>query len=358
MLPRIFLSKRAISFFLSLVLIVPVNGQLNTGSPVDQKIYQDNILALLKENNVPAVGIGIIRNGKLRQVSVYGELTKNVAAPYNTIFNVASLTKPVVTMLTLKLVSMGKWNLDEPLSNYWVDPEIANDPRHKKITTRIVLSHQTGFVNWRWLHATKKLAIDFEPGTKFQYSGEGFEYLRKALENRFNKTLDQLTDSLIFSPLGMKDTRQYWDKNMDESRFALWHDKEGNNTYTDHKKTPVSAADDLLTTIEDYGKFGVSVMYKTGLTDIVFNDMIKPQSTMKEGHHMGLGWELIENLSNNEYALIHSGADRGVKTLVLLLPKSGQGLVIMTNGDNGVKLYEKIITNSLDLGKEIMKHAN
>src|SRR5687768_1890417 len=108
----------------------------------------DAIARWLAENHVPAVGIGVIRDGKPRQVKVYGELRKGVPAPYNTIFNVASLTKPVVILLTLKLVSSGQWSLDEPLAKYWVDPDVAGDPLHANLTTRHVLSHQTGFANW------------------------------------------------------------------------------------------------------------------------------------------------------------------------------------------------------------------
>ena len=72
---------------------------------------------------------------------------------------------------------------------------------------------------------------------------------------------------------------------------------------------------------------------------------------------MCLGWEILKDFSNGEYALTHSGSDRGVKTLVILLPKSGQGVVILTNGDNGYQLYGNIITKSLDLGKELMERA-
>ena len=85
----------------------------------------------IKENHVPALGIGILREGKLREIRMYGEIKTGDPAPYNAIFNVASLTKPVVAMLTLKLVSNGAWNLDEPLSNYWVDPDIKDDTRHQ-----------------------------------------------------------------------------------------------------------------------------------------------------------------------------------------------------------------------------------
>lgn len=124
------------------------------------------------------MGIGVITDGKVQQVKVFGELKPNISAPHNTIFNVASLTKPVTAIVALKLVSQGKWNLDEPLYHYWTDADVAKDANHKILTSRHVLSHQSGFPNWR----LDKLQFEFTPGTKYQYSGEGFEYLRKALE--------------------------------------------------------------------------------------------------------------------------------------------------------------------------------
>lgn len=318
----------------------------------------DAIAGWMAENHVPAVGIGIIRDGKLRQVKVYGELRKGEPAPYNTIFNVASLTKPVVTMLTLKLVDSGQWKLDEPLANYWVDPDVAGDPMHGKLTTRHVLSHQTGFPNWRWMDESKKLRFQFEPGTKFQYSGEGFEYLRKALEKRFGKSLAELSRTYVFTPLGMTDTQHAWDARTDESRFARWHDKDGKEAYPDYRKTRANAADDLITTVEDYGKFAAAVMRGFGLSEALFQEMIKSQIVLKEDRlAMGLGWELHQNLGDGEYALIHGGSDEGVRAVVMLLPKSGQGMVVMMNGDNGQQLYERLVLESLDRGKEIMGRA-
>ena len=312
----------------------------------------------IKRNNVPALGIGLITEGKLREVNIYGELTPGRPAPRNALFNVASLTKPVVAMLVLKLVSTKNWDLDEPLSNYWIDPDIASDPRHKKITTRIVLSHQTGFKNWRYLNDSSKLKIEFEPGTKFGYSGEGFEYLRKALERKFKIPLPKLADSLIFLPLGMKDTRFGWDKSVDESRFALWHDTSGINMYKDHRNTTVNAADDLLTTVEDYGKLLEDVAKGGGLDSSVYNQMVRPHVPTNKGLFMGLGWEMFLDLGpRKEYALVHSGSDRGVKTLAIVFPMSKQGLVIFTNGDRGNTLYEKIIVEKLALGQEMWNKA-
>lgn len=307
----------------------------------------------LEEHHVPAVGVGIIRYGRLQQVKVFGELQKSVPASHDAIFNVASLTKPIVSMLVLRLVSAGEWQLDEPLANYWIDPDVASDPRHTRLTTRHVLSHQTGFPNWR----TKKLAFEFDPGTKFQYSGEGFEYLRMALERKFGKPLAQLSRERLLSPLGMTDTHHAWNEHVDESRFARWHDATGSNAYTDHRITTVNAADNLLTTVEDYGRFAVSVMRNDGLSPAVAAEMVKSQVQVRDKLHMGLGWEVHTGFPNGEYALIHSGSDQGVHAVIILTPKSGQGLIVMTNGDNGFRLYERLVLESLDLGKEIMARA-
>jgi CubicO group peptidase (beta-lactamase class C family) len=322
----------------------------------EASIFEDNaqIESWLKENKVPTLGLGIIENGKLKQIKVYGELKKNIAAPYNTIFNVASLTKPITAIVTLKLVSLGKWDLDEPIYNYWTDPDVAKDPNSKKLTTKHILSHQTGFPNWRFLNKSKKLSFEFEPGTKYQYSGEGLEYLRNTLENKFHKPLEQLAQELIFEPLKMKDTQFSWSNKVDESRFANEYDNKGNSYKTTRNKIP-NAADDLLTTIEDYGNFLGSVLNREGLSEKVFNDMITPQVATKNGKYFGLGFE-IYNFKNGDYALSHGGSDQGVQTIIFIFPKTKKGLLIFTNMDEGYNLYEKIISHYLgEQGKEIIK---
>ena len=331
----------------------------NCNTQMNSKVslaFQDKIPVWLAENHVPAVGIGLIEDGKLKYIKVFGELQKNVPAPVNTIFDIASQTKPVVAMLTLKLVESGQWSLDEPLDKYWIDPDVLNDPRHNKLTTRHVLSHQTGFVNWRRDHPSKKLAFDFEPGTKFQYSGEGFEYLRRALENKFHEPLEKLLDSLLFKPLGMKDT-QYWSENLDMTRVARWHDANGNEYKTSYE-TRVNAADNLMTTIEDYCKFGIDVMNGAGLSTNLFNDMISPQVEVKKHYYRGLGWGFVKDLPNGEYALEQGGSDPGVKTMAIFWPKSKRGIVVMTNGDNGMYVFNNVIKESIDIGKITLDYIN
>jgi CubicO group peptidase (beta-lactamase class C family) len=204
------------------------------------------------------------------------------------------------------------------------------------------------------MNENKKLSFLFDPGKGYQYSGEGLEYLRKALENKFKKSLQQLASELIFIPLKMNDTRYVWDKNVDTTRLALGYDTKGNAYGTVKNKTP-NAADDLLTTIEDYGKFLVSVMNGDGLTKKVFEDMTTNQVATKNGKHFGLGFEIYKFADENT-ALTHGGADKGVQTIVFIFPKTKQGLLIFTNVDDGYKVYEKLLLHYLgDYGKQIFE---
>jgi CubicO group peptidase (beta-lactamase class C family) len=308
----------------------------------------------LRKNQVTALGIGYIKDGKINDVKVYGELESGKPAPENTIWNVASLTKPITAMVTLKLIDAGNWSLDEPVYPYWVDPDVADDPRNKKLTTRHILSHQTGFPNWRYTNANGKLSFEFDPGTKFQYSGEGFEYLRRALENKFHTTLEQLADSLIFTPLQMNDTKYYWGKTIDETRFAKWHDENG-KVYKTYKNKSANAADDLLTTLNDYCHFMIHVMEGVGISQELYSEMISDQVKVKSNQHCGLGWLVDENIDEGGYAITHGGDDKGMHTIVFMLPESKQGLLIFTNADNGVSTYiETILFYLGDLGQGII----
>lgn len=337
--------------------------KLQTSLSFNHKSYQaenpgfdsdSEIKSLLQENNIPTLGLGVIDGGKLKEIKVFGDIKNGVTAPYNTIFNVASLTKPVTAMVALRLISLGKWKLDEPLYKYWTDPDIAKDPRNKKLTSRLVLSHQTGFSNWRWANEDKKLNFEFEPGAKYQYSGEGFEYLRKALEKKFGKSLHQLASELIFEPLKMDDTNYIWDKSTDEARFAIGYDK-NSKPYETIKNKTANAADDLHTTIQDYGNFLVDILNSGNLNEDVYQEMIKKQVKTGEDKYFGLGF-LIYDLGAGNYAISHGGSDSGTQCLIVLLPKTKQGIIIFTNSDEGPKIYEKLLVKYLgEQGKKIVE---
>lgn len=343
--------KRTVLFSFCLSAVVLMNCQERSKVVLPAK---DVVDSLMTEYHVPTVGISTIENGKLKHEVVYGTLPRHSQAPVNTFFNIASLTKPVTSIFVLTLVSRGQWDLDEPLFHYWIDPEVANDERHKKLTTRHVLSHQSGLPNWRGHQPDGKLAFAFEPGSQWKYSGEGFEYLRQAVEHKFNAPFEKMIDSMMFKPFGMNDTRFYWDAGLDTSLYANRHKEDGSpleiETWTTGNPSNL-----LLTTVSDYARFGIAVMDHTGLTPEVYNEMITNQALLEDNREWGLGWRLIKRLSNGEYALVHTGGNPGLNTIIILLPQSKRGIVVFTNGAKGNQLYETLVMQSLVEGKEIVE---
>ena len=117
----------------------------------DAQVIPDTVLIRqMKENHIPALGLAYIENGQVVFSKVYGELKMGVPAPAGTLFNVASVTKTITTMVTLRLVNSGKWGLDEPVFHYWTDPDVREDPRSKKLISCCAFFHSPArVVNWR-----------------------------------------------------------------------------------------------------------------------------------------------------------------------------------------------------------------
>ncbi|MEZ4811196.1 MAG: serine hydrolase domain-containing protein [Allomuricauda sp.] len=317
----------------------------------------ETVQALMQQYHVPITGIGIIDSDHSSQVEIYGKLDDQTTAPKNTIFNIASLTKPLVFMTTLKLISNGSWQLDEPLYHYWTDPDVSSDPRNLKLTTRHVLSHQSGLPNWRGHEPDGKLSFAFEPGTQWKYSGEGFEYLRQALEHKFEIPIERLVDSLIFNLSQMEDTRFFWDGTMDASRYANRHRVDG-SPYEMETWQTANASNLVLTTVEDYCRFGEYVLSGADLSSMVAAEMISAQTTFENHNEFGLGWLLVKNLMEGEYALVHTGSNPGINTIIVLFPKSKRGIIVFTNGDAGDKLYKAIIERTAPIGREVISRIN
>jgi CubicO group peptidase (beta-lactamase class C family) len=268
------------------------------------------------------------------------------------LFNVASLTKPVVAITTLRLAGAGTLDLDAPLDRDWIDPDIRDDRRHSMLTARIILSHQTGFPNWRSRSPNGKLGFLFDPGTRFGYSGEGFEYLRHALEHRYARSLEQLSDSILFRPLHMSETTYGWNPAMDTSRFAFGHDTAGaiiDNGFRTMDRA--NAADWLVTTIGDYSRFAEYVLNGAGLPPLTFVDMTTPQVRFegKPNEAMGLGWEVMTGPSDDPTILLHDGSDPGIKTMIILLPRSKRGIVLFTNGERGMDVMIRVVQSFLHM---------
>ncbi len=315
-----------------------------------------DINALLKRHKIASVGIGTIGDGQLQQVRTFGERKAGQPIAQDSLYKVASLTKPVTALTVLKLVAQGRWDLDEPVAKYFVDPEIQDSPHLMKLTTRHILNHRSGFPNWRYLTKDKRLTFEFEPGTKWQYSGEGFEYLRKALEAKFKPTtLDKLAAELLFMPLHMTDTHYRWEPGVEEGRYAQEHDEAGLPLPIERHET-ANAAANLITTVGDYSRFLVHILEGAGLPKPLYDEFVRPRGEQKAGIAWGLGMQVLPGVDGEEFALVHTGGDLGTKALAVLLPKSRRGLLILSNAENGMVLWRKVVEEQLgEAGREVVR---
>ena len=298
----------------------------------------------LAEHDVPSLAVAYVRDGEVAWTRVYGEQAPGVPATDSTLYNIASLTKPVFAELVLRLAADGRLSLDEPMAPHWTDPDVAADPRHRAFTPRLALSHQLGFTNWR-RETEGVLRIGFEPGTQFRYSGEGYEYARRFTENKTGASLDSLGRRYVFGPLGMRNTaftRQPWFA----GRMAIPRGPEGRWVDPSVGDT-ANAADDIHTTIGDYARFIAAAMERDGLpaafaaqrdsihaTGVETCDPAKVRvCPARIGY--GLGWTLFEYADPAENVHWHTGGDWGEKTIAFYWPGRREGVVMFTNGANG-----------------------
>jgi len=159
-------------------------------------------LVCIKGNKEKDFNLGTISQGSDRKVTA------------RTIFEAASLSKCVFAYAVLRLYDRGIINLDTPLVNYTGPYErfVSTDPRYAKITARMVLRHTTGLPNWG---DDKVAKLIFTPDSTFSYSGEGFQYLQRAVEKLTGKSLNEIARQEVFIPLGMANSSYTWTDKFD-----------------------------------------------------------------------------------------------------------------------------------------------
>jgi CubicO group peptidase (beta-lactamase class C family) len=339
-------------------------GQCQTGTAQQSGVselskfetIEKAVPVLMQKNNIPGAAIAVISEGKIAWSKGFGQASAGKRVDETTLFNIASQTKPVVAAMVLKMVNQGKWKLDEPLSKYWIDPDLKGHEWLSLLTTRHVLTHRTGFPNWRNSDPSNKLRFQFKPGTSFGYSGEGFEYLAASLQKKFGMPLDSLLSKWILVPAGMHNTSYYNDR-IDSSRLASWYDRNG-APYNGSQRRGISAADDLISTVDDYCRFGIYVMNGNEINATLFKQMVSSAVMNKPSYGRGLGWGVVKDLPRGEIAIEHGGSDIGVRTMAIFKPKSKSGVVIMVNSDNGQPLIDSVIKLTLNDGALILAKMN
>ncbi len=335
---------------IAIVILGLLNSSLaqTSFSPATEGVFT----RLLSDQNVPGVSIAQIRGGKIVALGAYGRQDSVDAAKTTTLYNVASLAKPISAEVALRLVSRGTISLDEPMVNYWTDPDIARDDRRMLLTPLFSLTHRTGFAaNWR-SEDGGTLRFMSTPGTTFHYSGEGYEYLARFIQKKTNRDLQEQAQELLFTPAEMAATsyvRQPWF----EGRVALPAGKDGVWIEPTFTASPL-ASDLLYTTAGDYARFLVQVMNNEGISDSLARERQRVQVSLLEeiGQSipvelrpdelgMGLGWMVIRFKQTT--LLMHTGHDPGVHTFAYLSPTNGTGAVILTNGEKGKSIVAPIL---------------
>ena len=314
---------------------------------------------LMKKADVPGLSIALIRNGAVVWHRGFGVKDSRTKEPVrdNTVFEAASLSKPVFAYAVMKLVDDGKFDLEKPLNQYLPgNYDVGPDARLGQITARHVLSHTTGFPNWRGGDAVLK--IFFTPGEKFSYSGEGFVYLSKVIEHITAEKFNDFMKRAVFDPLGMTNSSFVWQAGYDTQKTSR-HNSLGEPS-PQLKPSAPNAAASLHTTAEDYARFIAAVLNGAGLRKETLRRMLTPQIKVDKGGtntisrpadklspniSWGLGFGL--QVTPDGSSLWHWGDNGDAKAYFVAFERQKLGVVIFANCSNGLSFMPELIDEAI-----------
>ena len=367
-----------------------------TWIPPDEFLAQ--LPRIMQAFAVPGVGIAVVEDGEVvwsRPFGVTHALTR-VPVDARTVFETASLSKPVFAYLVLQLVDHGLIDLDRPLVQYRRPDYLADHPWIDLITPRDVLRHSTGLPNWRKSPATEKLVPMVKPGTRIDYSGEAIFWLQLALETITGQSLDESMQAHLFGPAGMKDSSYTWnadlaarsvyghrrhdasDEGMPPQMFReQWSiaqeiaEREGKPLsswkYDDAARAlpdvmalapaglvtwpgdiVANAAASLRTTVQDYATFLALVMARKQrapweISEATRQAMLTPQIRIPgRWTEKGLGWNMEATPDGSVF--YHSGSNGDIfKNFAVGDAQRRRGIVVLTNGGSGSFVHQRVV---------------
>ena len=337
-------------------------GAISRAAPDELTLRLQDALADLP---VPGASLVLLRNGQLAGSAHCGVLAAGQPAPVDaeTVFEAASMSKPVFAYLVLQQVQRGRLDLDRPVVHY-LPQEIFKPPQtwQRTITARMLLTHRSGLPNWRPEadEATGSLRITSAPGERFSYSGEGYFYLQRVLEQITGTPLQALAERELFKPLGM--TRSSF---FSLTPRARGHDVQGQPLPVSHYPE-ANAAYTLFCSAEDYARCLAELlngdrsaahslnapMLQAMLAHETVADDREPIARAGQASgtavFWGLGWAI--NATAQGDIAYHTGTNSsGFRCYCQFSPSRRSGLVMMCNGLAGKQLWQRLIAQIGDL---------
>jgi CubicO group peptidase (beta-lactamase class C family) len=292
--------------------------------------------------NIKGLSIAVINDAKVvyHRTLGFSDIDSQKKVDEHTLFEAASLSKPVFAYFVMKMVENGVLDLDTPLYKYLPCPDIEQDDRYKLITARIVLNHTSGFPNWRSNNPDGKLNITFTPGTKYSYSGEGYVYLAKVITHLTSRDLSNL-DSLFQQEISMPLNLNHAHFGMSDyvaKHLASGYD--GNKTVSDRSwdRTLFNPACGLHTEAMSYANFLIAIMQDKGLKKESINEMLKEQVQLPDDANdrkfNGITeWSLGFGRKPSIYGInyMHGGNNSGYTSTFMFNKDNKFGYVFFTN---------------------------
>ncbi len=368
----------------------------------DPWIPSDDFLAqlprIMQAFAVPGVGIAVVDGGEVVWSRPFGVTNALTRAPVDarTVFETASLSKPVFAYLVLQLVDQELLDLDRPLVQYRRMDYLAEHPWIDLITARDVLRHSTGLPNWRKSPATEKLVPMVKPGTRIDYSGEAIFWLQLAVETITGQSLDESMQANLFGPAGMKDSSYTWSADLAErsvyghrrhdasepgmppqmfrEQWSIaqqvadrWGKPLSSWKYEDAARAlpevmalapaglvtwpgdiVANAAASLRTTMQDYATFLTLVMARKQrapweITEATRQAMLTPQIKIPgRWTEKGLGWNM--EAAPDGSVFYHSGSNGDIfKNFAVGDAARQRGIVVLTNGGSGSFVHQRVV---------------
>lgn len=272
----------------------------------------------------------------------------------DTRFQAASLTKVVAAYAFFRLVDQGLINLDTPLLDYYAYDRLKETPGGDKITARMVLTHHSGLLNWEGDVPTDTwrktpLTLQFEPGTDYMYSGEGFYFLQETMEHITGKSFQEIIEQEVLKPLAMTKSNIVWNDSLANNTAYGHYSYDKPRKLGTYRKS--NAAYTLYTTSEDYLRFVNKAIIKgEGLKKTTHQLMLTRSAEAKKGKTISSDDQYVPcalgmrmQLNEKGTAYWHTGSNPGFRCFFITYPSTKETLTVFMNSDTAFPAMKKLM---------------